>query len=304
MRGWWKKAIGTAIAVIILFFIVRNLVSGLHELRNLEFRVSVWRIVLSFAILAVLFSAYGGIWQFILRRLGCGLSFGRSMRIWMLSQAGRYIPGKVWFALGRIYLCERAGVPRGMATVAMGLELLLVLGSAIAVFGLAWAVSPGLAGREYMWGLLVVPAVVAVVHPRVIRAVLGRLGRAPGDFNLAYRDTLGMLGLYVLCWCVYGVGFYLIATSIGLEGSPSVPRPAGIGLLPEMAGINAISWAGGLLSVVTPAGLGVREGISGVLLSGIVDKPFPSLIPLVARVWVTVAELGTLGVVFMARGLK
>jgi uncharacterized membrane protein YbhN (UPF0104 family) len=304
MKSWWKKLLGVAVAAIILFFIIRNLVSGLRELESLDLRVSAWRIAAAFAILAVLFSAYGRIWQYILRRLGYAIGFGRSMRIWFLSQAGRYIPGKVWFALGRIYLCERAGVPRPVAVVATGLELVLVLGSAIVVFGLASALSPGLARQEYMWGLILVPVIVAGVHPRVIKAVLAKLKGKPGDFNLAYKDTLKMLALYVLCWCIYGLGFYLIGTSVELEGASPALRAAGPELLPDMVGINALSWAGGLLSVVTPAGLGVREGISGMLLSGIVEKPYPSLIPLVARLWVTIGELGTLGLVFLARGLK
>jgi uncharacterized membrane protein YbhN (UPF0104 family) len=304
MKSWWKQAVGVVIAAVILFFIVRNLVSGLRSLGSLELRVSVWRIVLAFGILGVLFSAYGGIWQYILRRLGYGLGFGRSMRIWFLSQAGRYVPGKVWFALGRIYLCERAGVPRAIAVVAMGLELVLVLGSAIVVFGIASIVGGGLSGHEYMWGLWLVPAIVVGVHPRIIKAVLKRIRREPGEFSLAYGDTLKMLVLYVLCWCIYGLGFYLVATSVELEGTAPVFRSAELGVLPEMIGINAVSWAGGLLSVVTPAGLGVREGISGMLLSGLVDKPYPSLIPLVARVWVTIGELGTLGLVFAVRWVR
>jgi hypothetical protein len=58
------------------------------------------------------------------------------------------------------------------------------------------------------------------------------------------------------------------------------------------------------VSVITPAGLGVREGISGVLLSRVVESPYHSLIPLVARLWVTVAELGTIGLVLLSRGVK
>jgi uncharacterized membrane protein YbhN (UPF0104 family) len=304
MKSWWKKAVGSVVAAVILFFIFRNLVSGLRELGGLELKVSAWRIALAFAILGVLFSAYGRIWQYILARLGYCMGFGRSMRIWILSQAGRYVPGKVWFALGRIYLCEKAGVPRTTAVVATGLELVLVLGSAIVVFGLASVASPGLAGHEYMWGLWLVPVIGVGVHPRVIRAVLRRLRREPGEFSLAYKDTLGMLGLYVVCWCIYGLGFYLVGTSVELEGASPAFHAAGVGVLPGMIGINAVSWAGGLLSVVTPAGLGVREGISSMLLSGVVDKPYPSLIPLVARLWVTIAELGTLGLVFAARGLR
>jgi len=304
MKSWWKKAIGVAIAGIIMFFIIRNLVSGLRELDAFEVRISAWRIIGAFGLLGLLFSAYGRIWQYILARLGHGITFATSMRIWFLSQAGRYIPGKVWFAVGRILLCERAGVPRTVATVAMGLELVLVLGSAIVVFGVASVLSPGLAGAQYIWSVGLVPVIMVGVHPRIIKAILARLGRRTAGFRLAYTDTLKMLGLYVICWCIYGLGFYLVGTSLELGGdAPGLPS-VGLDLYPEMAGINALSWAGGLLSVVTPAGLGVREGISGILLAEVVEKPYPALIPLVARVWVTVGELGTLGLVFLFRGWK
>jgi uncharacterized membrane protein YbhN (UPF0104 family) len=304
MRSWWKKVIGTVVAGVILFFIIRSLASDLRDLGDLELRISALRITGAFVLLGVVFAAYGRIWQYVLARLGYGIPFARSMRIWFLSQAGRYIPGKVWFALGRIYLCERAGVPRAVATVATGLELVLVLGSAIVVFGLASVFSPGLARQEYMWGLWLVPVIIAGVHPRVIRAILAKLKREPGDFNLAYRDTLKILGLYIVCWCIYGLGFYLIGTSLELGGTSPALEDAGLRAFPEMVGINALSWAGGLLSVVTPAGLGVREGISGILLGEVVEKPYPSLIPLVARLWVTIGELGTLGLVFLFRGWK
>jgi len=304
MKNVARKTIGVAVAGTILFFIIRNLVSGLAELDAVHFNVRPWRIVGSFLMLAILFPVYGRLWQYILAKMGYVVSFGQSMRIWFLSQAGRYVPGKIWFALGRVYLCERAGVPRGAAAVAMGLELALVLASAIVAFGIAAVISPALARREYLFGLVLVPVAVAAVHPAVIRAVLRKLGRLPEDFELSYPDILKILGFYVICWGIYGVGFHLIGTAFWVSGSPPEFYSSGVRVLPEMIGVNALAWAGGLLSVVTPAGLGVREGISGVLLSGLVEKPYPSLIPLVARLWITAAELGTIGILLLVRGRK
>ena len=300
-----KKAIGSAVAVVILFFIVRNLVRGLSDLGSYDLRVSGWRMLGSFAILGLLFPIYGRIWQYILGKFGYGIGFAESMRIWFLSQAGRYIPGKVWFALGRIYLCEREGIPKSITTVAMGLEMALVLGSAILVFGLASVAGPSLSGRPYVLGLWLVPVIIAVMHPRVVRAILTRLRRQPVEFSLAYADVLKLLGCYTICWCIYGIGFYLIGTSLGLAAAPPEFYSKGtVHVIGEMTGVNALSWAGGLLSVITPAGLGVREGISGVLLARIVEKPYPSLIPLVARIWITIAEVGTIGVLIGRRGVK
>ncbi|MGD8628404.1 MAG: hypothetical protein PVH52_04945 [bacterium] len=304
MKPAVRKTIGVAVAGVILFFIIRNLVSGLADMETIRFTVRPWRIAGSFLMLAVLFPAYGRLWQYILARLGYAIAYRESMRIWFLSQAGRYVPGKIWFALGRIYLCERAGIPRSTATVAMGLELALVLASAIIAFGIAAMTSPVLARREYLLGLVLVPVVIAAVHPAVIRWVLKKFKRLPADFDLSYPDILKVLVLYVICWGIYGIGFHLIGTAFWVSGAPPGFYSTGAAVLPEMIGVNAIAWAGGLLSVVTPAGLGVREGISGVLLSGLVEKPYPSLIPLVARLWVTVAELGTIGILLLARDRK
>jgi hypothetical protein len=304
MKPWLRKVVGIAAAGVILFFIIRNLVSGLAGLGTLEFDVRPLALVGSFCMLAVLFPIYGKLWQYMLGKLGCRIGYGESMRIWFLSQAGRYVPGKVWFALGRIYLCERAGIPRGAAAVAMALEIALVLASALIAFGLAAVISPALARREYLVGLVLVPVAVAAVHPAVIRAVLRKFKRLPEDFSLSYPDILKMLGAYVICWGIYGIGFYFIGTAFRVSGTAPEFQSHGAGIIAQMIGVNSISWAGGLLSVITPAGLGVREGIAQVLLSGLVEKPYPSLIPLAARLWVTVAELGTIGIVLLVRGSK
>jgi hypothetical protein len=303
VRGKWKTVIGTLVAGVILLFIIRSLVSGLRDLGSFDFEVSWTRSLGAFAMLALVFPLYGLIWQYVLARFGYRISYGRSMRIWFLSQAGRYIPGKVWFALGRIYLCERQGIPRSVATVAMGLELALVLASALLIFGIAWALSPSLGQSQYRWGLWLVPAILAGVHPRLLNGILGRLGKAPNRIDISYSDILGILGLYALCWCIYGVGFYLAGTALRLDaGIKGLEALSMAKALPDMIGINALSWSGGLLSIVTPAGLGVREGISTILLGRVVEAPYPVLIPLIARLWVTIGEVGTIALLLVFGG--
>jgi type IV secretory pathway TrbD component len=256
-------------------------------------------------LLALLFTVYGRVWQYILGRFGYEIGFARSMRVWFLSQAGRYIPGKVWFTLGRIYLCQREGVPKGVAVVATGLELVLVLGSAIVMFGLASWLSPLLAGGPYVVGLWLVPVILAGMHPKFIQAVLRRLRKVPIHLQMRYVEVLGLLGVYLLCWVLYGVGFYLVGTSLIVgRAAPDFGMHAASETVPAMIGINSLSWAGGFLSVVTPAGLGIREGISSILLGDMMQAPYPYLIPLAARIWVTVAEVGTIGALMITRGVK
>lgn len=301
----WQKALGTAVACVILFFMIRALRSGLQELGTYRLVPSPWRIAAAFGVFAVLFPVYGALWQFMLSRFGYAMTYGKCLRIWLLSQAGRYVPGKVWFALGRIYLLEREGIPKGVTTVATGLELALVLGSGLVAFGLTSLVTGTLGGHPYAWSVLLVPLIVAGVHPNIVRWVLARFRMARGEFRMRYADILKMLAAYVGCWGIYGIGFYFAATAVRIEGhAAAAGAPVDAGLMPQMIGINALSWTVGFLSVVTPAGLGVREGVAFSLLSKVVAKPYPSLIPLVARAWVTVAEVGAIAIAAMPRGGK
>jgi len=305
VAGALRKVAGAAVALVILFFVVRALAGGLRDLGGFHLEFAAARIAGAFAVFAVLFPVYGALWKYLLGRFGYQLPYRRSLRIWLLSQAGRYVPGKVWFALGRIYLNEREGVPRGVTTVATAVELALVLASSVAVFALAWAVTGSAGGHAYAWVVLALPLVVAGVHPRVIAAVLKRLGRHQAQLSLRYCDVLALLAAYAGCWCLYGLGFYLAGTGVAVVGQAgSAPAAIGLGHLPEMIGINALSWSVGFLSIITPAGLGVREGVAFSLLSKIVVKPYPSLIPLVARVWVTVAEVAAIGIAAAVRGKR
>jgi len=302
LRSKWEKIIGLPVAAVILFFIIRNLWAGLGEIGEYNLRIDGWRVALAFSVFIVIFPVYAKLWQYMLSRFGYRIGFVRSMRIWFLSQAGRYVPGKVWFALGRVYLSERAGVPAATASVALGVELLLVLGSSLLVFALGALAGSGGVAYPYSLALWLLPLVFIGIHPRVIKAVLRKLGKDLSGFTLTYANSLALLLCYAGCWCVYGLGFYLIATSVDLGTGSQLVEPVGtLSLISRVSGINAISWTAGLLSVVTPAGLGVREGVSSMLLGPVFVKPYPSLIPLVARVWVTIAEFATIGILAFAR---
>jgi hypothetical protein len=52
----------------------------------------------------------------------------------------------------------------------------------------------------------------------------------------------------------------------------------------------------GYLSLLTPSGLGVREGILALLLTEVFAAPLPTVIAIVARLWMVLAELLGAGV--------
>jgi uncharacterized membrane protein YbhN (UPF0104 family) len=55
--------------------------------------------------------------------------------------------------------------------------------------------------------------------------------------------------------------------------------------------LHAFSWVVGFLSIITPAGLGVKEGIFSYFLTFIVPTGIATLVALIVRIWGTIGEI-------------
>src|SRR5438477_6511897 len=79
-----------------------------------------------FAVAAIVLIARGPAqvypWWAIIRRLGYDLPFKTTVRLVYHSALARYLPGQMWYAVSRVYLAEKEGVPRLVTAVSMGLE--------------------------------------------------------------------------------------------------------------------------------------------------------------------------------------
>ena len=58
-----------------------------------------------------------------------------------------------------------------------------------------------------------------------------------------------------------------------------------------MAGAYALAWTLGLATLVSPGGLGVREGVLAALLSGLLPGGMAVVAALASRLWLTGVEL-------------
>lgn len=60
----------------------------------------------------------------------------------------------------------------------------------------------------------------------------------------------------------------------------------------------AFTWIVGFLSFLTPGGIGIREGLLGLLLANYMPAPQATLVALLCRVWMLSAEMVLAGVAF------
>jgi uncharacterized membrane protein YbhN (UPF0104 family) len=237
-------------------------------------------------------------WRAVLAGLGSVLPLRIAAKVMCLGQLGKYVPGSVWAFAAMMELARDHGSPPRRTFGATVIALVTSLGCAL---GLAAVTLPftsrEVAGRA--WYLLaLVPVIVVCLHPRVLTFGLNLLLR------LARREPLervppgrAMLtaALWTLAgWLLYGVHIWLLLRDM---------EPGGASLYAVATGAYALAWATGLLTVIVPAGIGVREGAMVLVLTPVLDAPRALVIAVVSRLAFTLADLVWAGLgLALARG--
>jgi hypothetical protein len=209
------------------------------------------------------------------------------VRIWFLSNLARYVPGNVWSFVGAVELARREGVARRTTLAVMALNQALAVGMALAVGLPVLVAEHARLGRAAGAGLALLAGGVAVAA-LLWRPLLRLARRRYPDLRL--KDLLpsppvaaGLALGYGLYWVVTGLAFTALVRGLVHVGAGEVP------LL--VAGYAA-AYAVGFLSIITPAGIGVREGVLVAALTGTLGLGPATLVAVVSRVWMMLVEAG------------
>jgi hypothetical protein len=230
---------------------------------------------------------------------GQGLAPLPAARIWVLSSLGKYVPGKVWAIAGMALMARDAGVAAWAATASAILLQALAVGTGAAVAAIAGgpaieASRPGAVPWFGVGSVVAVCGVVALLYPPVSRRLLALAGMraevaTPGPGPI----LLGLIS-NVAAWLGYGVAFWLLAAAV-------LPGP-GPGLTAAIAAFAA-SYVIGLVALIAPGGLIVREGLLVAMLSGSLGLGPATALAIASRVLLTITELGA-AVPFLLAGRR
>jgi len=284
-----RKGLQVALSALVLVgvgvYLGWQLASQWGAISHYRWQVDCWLLAASVACAGGWYLCRALLWQMILGALGCRLPFRLAFRTWVLSELGRYLPGKVWYVAGRAYLCAGAGVPAGASLTGMGMELALVAATASGLGLLRLGAARSLVGGWLWPGVAGLALLVALTHPRLLRPaanlVLARLHRDPLPPETRYSYP-GLLGVCLLMWAFLAAGFFLFARAV-----------AGVawGQFLAVASSFAAAWVLALVVVVTPGGMGVREGVLAAMLAPVVPAGVALPLALLSRLWITAVEL-------------
>jgi glycosyltransferase 2 family protein len=285
-----RLAIQFGIALLIFGFLVLTVISQWSEIQDKGVHFHVLWLIPAFIALPIfyVFSALG--WDLILRCLGHRVGVGQAQVAWGQPMLARYVPGSVLYVLGRVLLSERLGVPRRTTVASIAYEQAISATSAVIFGAYFFIIHPDLEGQPLRFAvLLLIPAAIVLLHPRVFGPLADRLlrafGRDPLPAVISMRGITGLLAFYLLNWFVITIGTYCVARSVS---DVSVDEMLTIG------SAQALGYVAALATLVAPAGLGIRDAVFAWAVKGAVPGgsfAVGSLIAIVVRGVLTVVEV-------------
>jgi len=295
-----KKLLTTLIVGTIFYFLGRYLYLNWQKLTQYEWQFNVGFLLISFIILLIRLSITVGIWKKLLNKLGSKLSYKKCFKVWFMSLLGKYLPGRVWASLGRIYLAQAEGVPKRTSFTSLVYEYSLSSMSAF-IFGVVLLLIYMGKGQisAFMPFLYFMPFVFFILHPKIFSGIanfiLNKLKKEPINLDFTYLEIFGFMGLYLVNWLVMALAFYYFVNSI---------YPVELSVYPVLAGMLALSILAGFLCFFVPAGLGVREGVLTGLLSIYLPLEIAIVIAIGSRIWITLGELTGVGLAEISNLIK
>ena len=242
------------------------------------------------------------LWQYILKFLGQNLDLIEAWRISSIASLGRYLPGKIWLFVGKIAMSKQLGLDIKRVSSSLMFEIIGNVIGAFFVFVLFLLSVDQLfdikINKYYL--LLFVPITSFLVYPNLLINFLNfflKLSKKEiVSERINIKNIIFLITVLALDWIYQGFLFSIIVSFFGLNLFEN---------LNTLIFINAASWLIGFLSVMSPGGIGIREGVMIELLSDIgILKQNAIQISIMARIWMTVPEFIIAGYFLIKRKSK
>jgi uncharacterized membrane protein YbhN (UPF0104 family) len=293
-KTWAVRGAQALVAALIVLFVYRSVSAQLEKSRFLELHFSLGYLLAAWAVIALYYLLFAGGLLLVIRALGYRPRYRDIFKLSFAANLGKYLPGGVWQAAGKVAMARQAGVDRHAALVATIVEPAVSVAGGLLLFlttTLLGAPFPAGVPKWPLYALLV--GLFVALQPQFFARVVAlgmKLLKIEGEPpHLKFRQIVALVLYYAAVWVVAGAGFWLFTRSL-------TPDP-GAGVF-AYAGYYAGAAVGGLLVLFVPAGLGVREGFLVTLMGAVVSGGAATawVVAFAARVWSTAMELALSGV--------
>jgi hypothetical protein len=281
-----RTVIGVAFIALIVVAAGLAIYHQRHSFIDALDKIGAGAMIGSFAVALVGVGLTFFIWREVLEGLHVDMPWRVGARAFFTSQLGKYLPGSVWPVLVQMEAGKARGASRrtmlaaNLITIVLSCAVGLILASALLPISDTHALS------HYWWLLLVLPFLIALLHPRALPWVLDRvfalMHRPALDERLPVRSTVRAAGWSVGSFVFQGLHIAILALTLGGGGFSTV-------LL--CIGGMSLAVSAGVLFIPAPAGAGVRDVILTLVLRATLSGGQALAVVVASRALLIVADL-------------
>ena len=281
-----------AVIIVVAYFFYREFKSNWEVLHNYQFSIKLNYIIISFVLISIAFLIDAFIFQICINKYveRKKVSFLTSVVILSTSNLFKYIPGLIWGYTAQILWFSKKGIAKYKILYANFIYSISAI--IVAIF---LGIMParyyfpimGFKSEVILLILLILDLLFIFCNSTLTNFLIRVLNRGFNrEIQILHTPKFLLIGIqiiYLIQWNLVGLGGYFLAQGIGLE----ISFTNFYALLASMS----LSWVVGYLSVITPGGLGVREGIMYVMLNHVTDVQTSLIMPIATRFLYLLVEL-------------
>jgi len=276
--------------LLVIWYIYTNIAKNIEKIKEINFKNYDPKFMFFFVItlfISLIYPVF--VWKYLLRSMGEKINTLSALRIWFVSNLGRYVPGKVLQIAGLVYLANKEGVSKSKAIQS-------VLYSQITANGLGLFMGLGLLllksnsikfpNSFHLTLILIALFIFLLWIPSFLMKssnfVLEKFKKQTIEQSLCRRNYMIYLSLQIINWILMSISFILFVNSY--TGLSIKNNPETLFILP-------LSWTIGLIALFAPGGIGVREGAMSYWLSNFIPIEFALVLPWIYRIMNTIVEI-------------
>jgi glycosyltransferase 2 family protein len=292
MKLIFQKSLSYFFSLIILGFVIYYFIHNWDSIKSINWWKNPGFLGSHIALVAVTFTLFVIGWHRLLIETGNDINVNVAAFTWLTSNIGKYVPGIVLMVAGRIALLNRFGTRKAAAAGNILWEHFFLILSAIPFSFLV------LLNNKWNFSIYEIVATIfislsillVVLNPFFIQRVINfllRLFKKPSLELVLKRKAIAYFFIfYLLVWAIYGVSGITLGYAFGFQDK--VP-------MLFLFNVYIFSWFIGFISIITPGGLGVREGVLVLMLSKYVPTSELIVFAFFARMtWIIIEIIGVI----------
>ncbi len=271
---------------IVCFFLARTVVDSWEQIVAFPWHFRPAPLLGSLVICVVAGVFWAAVWRYMMVQTGSSIGWADGIRIYLVSNLAKYVPGSIWGYVSRAYLGRDCGVTLTRVGVSTIWEVGITVVASLLLTAMSLPFAPVELPNQVF---LLVAAVAAISLILLLPPVFNRWIRWLGRWRplaeasvFRWRDFGLYLGAAFLTHVMVGSAFFLFASAL-VDLSPRAWW--------VLVGAWSFSATAGLVVLLAPYGLGVKEGVLTLFLRAFMALGAATLVALASRLWTMVIEL-------------